>query len=234
MAANISVYVNPVTVNSIKVILLCNALAIKPNYITIELHKGEHRTPEFLKINPDGKVPVLVDGDFVLNESNAILQYLSNKEASKEASKESSNLSSKKPSEYPSFWPSEIQQQAEVLKWLFWQGNSWGKAVGVFAHRRLILPSWGYAYKEALSQEYFDDFHQVIRRLDHALVDKDYLVGECLTIADICLSSYLILSDEAEIPLDDYVHVRRWLSNISAMPWWQATHRSLVETLTVN
>jgi glutathione S-transferase len=213
MKSNITLYVNPITVNSIKVILLCDALGIKPNYITIELHKGEQRTPAFLTINPDGKVPVLVDGDYVLNESNAILQYLSNKSSNK----------------HQSYWPSDKKQQAEVLKWLFWQGNKWGKAVGIFTHRRLVLPHFGFNNKEGVSQEHINDFHQIIRRLEQALTDKKFLVGNSLTIADICLSSYLILSDEAEIPIDDYVHVRRWLARLNEMPWWQETHQSLVK-----
>jgi len=214
MNKSLTIYINPVTVNSIKVILLCNALNIKPDYKFIKLNRGEHRASSFLEINPDGKVPVLVEGDYVLNESNAILQYLAHKHAS-------------------SLWPEESKQQAEVLKWLFWQGNDWNKIVGSFTHRHVVLPYWGMKNKEPLTEKILEGFHLLISRLDCALNDKSFLVGNKFTIADISLASYLILSDKSIMPIADYVHVNRWLKTLSKMPCWQESRHLLLETLSV-
>ena len=97
-------YINPLTVNNIKVLLLCNALEIEPELQVIALNKGEQRSDKFLAINPEGKVPVLQEGELLLNESNAILQYI--------AAKHQSTL-----------WPSDLTEQAKVLRLLFWQSN---------------------------------------------------------------------------------------------------------------
>lgn len=212
MKSDFTLYSNSLTVNSIKIALLCNAIGIKPDRKQVELHQGEQSTSQFLKLNPNGKVPVLVDGDFILSESNAILQYLSHWYQSP-------------------FWPSEIKAQSDVLKWLFWQSNGWNEAVGVFGHRRVVLPHWGFYGRQNLSQEHMNKFHQVMTDFDRSLSGKRVLVGNDFTIADISLGSYLIFASEAQMPLDDYVNVSRWLGQLRDMPWWQKTRKVLTEIL---
>ncbi|MEH6578433.1 MAG: glutathione S-transferase family protein [Amphritea sp.] len=212
MKADFTLFVSSITVNSIKMQLLCNAIDIKPDYKHIKLHRGEQKSEKFLQINPDGKVPVLVDGDFVLNESNAILQYLANNYQSP-------------------LWPSDTAAQGEVLKWLFWQGSHWNTAVGVFGHRRVALPHWGFEGRWKLTQEEVDKFHRAMAGVERALIGKRALVGNDFTIADISLGSYLMFANEAEIPLEEYSNVCRWLNQLREMSWWQNTQQTLVKIL---
>ena len=198
-----------------KVVLLCNAINIEPNYKLIQLHKGEHKADYFLQLNPDARVPVLIDGDFVLNESAAILQYL--------AKKVNSTL-----------WPSEIKQQARVLKWLFWQCNDWNKTVGAFSQHQVVLPHWRNSPPEALSEQHLRAFDKLMSTFNHALNGKIYLVGDHLTIADISLGSYLMFADEANIPLDQYQNVRCWLEALKVTSWWKETQQQLLKILTFN
>jgi len=97
-------YINSLTVNSIKVLLVCNALKITPEFEEIALNKNEQRRVKFLNINPEGKVQVLQIGEVLLSESNAILQYLANIHNS-------------------SLWPIYSTAQAKVLRLLFWQAH---------------------------------------------------------------------------------------------------------------
>lgn len=218
MKADFTIYFNPITANSIKMQLLCNALDIKPDFKKIELHQGEQKSLQFLQLNPDGKIPVLVDGEHVLSESNAILQYLAQKYQSP-------------------LWPADLKAQSQALKWLFWQSNGWNEAIGAFAHRRVVLPHWGYGGREKLSPQRLDHFHRVMTKFDIALAGKQYLagdhflVGDSITIADISIASFLIFAAEAQIPVGDYVNVSRWLEQLADTPWWQTTKQSLLEIL---
>lgn len=122
-------YINPLTVNSIKLLLLCNALEIAPEFQVIALNKEEQRSDKFLVINPEGKVPVLQEGELLLNESNAILQYIAAKHKS-------------------TFWPSDLTEQAKVLRVLFWQTNYFNSGVGPLTHRKVVMPFWGFGIQE--------------------------------------------------------------------------------------
>lgn len=192
MSSDLTFYYNRLIVNSIKVMLLCNALKIYSKYKLIQLQKSD----SLLQINPDGRVPVLKDDHFVLNESAAILQYLAQKYES-------------------TLWQNEIKQQAQVLKWLFCQCNDWNKTVGSYAHQQVVLPHWRISQPEAFSEQHLESFEKVMSIFNCALNDKGYLVGDHFTLADIRLGSYLMFADQAKIPLDQYHNVRHWLEKLS-------------------
>jgi len=212
MNNDLTLYYNPLTVNSIKVVLLCNALNIEPEYKHIQLQKAEHKSRSFLHINPDGRVPVLLDGDFALTESAAILQYLARKYQS-------------------TLWPNEITHQAQVLKWLFWQGNDWNKTVGAYAHQQVVLPHWRNVKPDDFSEKYLKNFENIMSMLNHALNGKEYLVGRHFTIADISLGSYLMFAERGKMPLDQYQHIRCWLEKLKVTMWWQKTQQQLLKIL---
>jgi glutathione S-transferase len=212
MNTDLILYYNPLTVNSIKVMLLCNALDIVPEYKLIHLQKGEHKSDLFLKLNPDGRVPVLMDGDFVLNESAAILHYLAHKHQS-------------------ALWPGKIKDQAQVLKWLFWQGNDWNNTVGAYAHQQVVLPHWRDSKPEAFSEQHLERFEKIMSIFNRALNGKEYLATDHLTVADISIGSYLMFTDQAKIPLAHYQNVRRWLDKLRVTTWWQETQQQLLKTL---
>ncbi|MEH6347134.1 MAG: glutathione S-transferase family protein [Bermanella sp.] len=203
-----TIYFNPMTVNSIKTSLLVNALNIPVQFEHVVLHKPNAKSEIFLTLNPTGKVPVLVDEDMVLTESNAILKYLANKHNSL-------------------LWPNDSLEQAQVLKWMFFQGGDWNKTVGIFSHRRVVLPHWGFHQKHLLSTEQLQSFHNIMQQLENALEDRNVLVGNDITIADISLGSYLIFAHESQMPLENFANVRRWLNHLQKTAWWQETQLSL-------
>lgn len=212
MTSTLTLYSNPLTANGIKMLLLFNSVNIDPNMVEIQLHRGEQKSLEFLQLNPDGKIPVLIDDDLVLTESNAILQYVANKFQS-------------------SLWPQNPAAQSQTLKWLFWQASKWSEATSPFAHRRIVLPHWGIIGQEEIKPELLLRFHRVMSQLNHALKGRRTIVGETLTIADLSLSSTLIFCEETRMPLDNYPNIQNWLTHLGETSWWLQTQKTHVKIL---
>ena len=99
----------PISPNTWKVRAVAAHLGIVLDNQLVDLSRGEQRAPEYLALNPTGRTPTLVDGDFVLWESNAIMQY----------------LASGKPN---ALWPDDARSRADIARWQSWQLAHWGKA----------------------------------------------------------------------------------------------------------
>jgi glutathione S-transferase len=210
--SELTLYSNPLTANGIKMSLLFNGVNVVPNIIEIQLHRGEQKSPQFLQLNPDGKIPVLVDDELILTESNAIMQYVANKFQSP-------------------LWPQNPEQQRQTLKWLFWQASKWSEATSLFAYRRVFLPHWGVVGREKIAPELLQRFHTVMSQFDRVLKGCRTIVGETITIADLGLASSLIFSDEAQIPLENYPHIQNWLNHLGETSWWLQTKQTHAEIL---
>lgn len=208
----ITIYTNPLTANGIKMSLITKALNIDTNFISVALNQGQQRSNRFLDLNPNGSIPVLVDEEFVLSESNAILIYLTQKYCSQ-------------------LLPKSFKTQLKVMQWLFWQSSNWSKVAGVFAHRRLIMPFWGLTKNSEIPHKKINEFHQQAKILDTNLSQTPFLVEDKASIADISIASFLILSEPAEIPLQDFKNIQRWLANLQHKSWWQATQSDLCTLL---
>ena len=200
-------YFNPMTANNIKVLLLCNALEIEPELQVIALNKGEQGGNKFLAINPEGKVPVLQAGELLLNESNAILQYL--------AAKHQSTL-----------WPSDLIEQAKVLRILFWQCNYFNAGVGAFAHRKVVMPFWGFAAQE-VDVEQMAKFSKAVSALEGFLANNTFVATDEISIADISLAAFFIFTDKAEMPLEEYPNTQAWLKRVTEQSWFRTTQTYL-------
>ncbi|MGB9430409.1 MAG: glutathione S-transferase family protein [Gammaproteobacteria bacterium] len=120
-------YYSPLSANSHKVRIAAALLDIPLELQNVELPKGEQRAPDYLAINPMGKVPMLVDGDFVLPESAAITIYL--------AESKPGNM----------LYPAERRARAEVNRWLFWAASHWAPAIGALAFEKVLKPRFSAA-----------------------------------------------------------------------------------------
>ena len=206
------IYINPLTANNIKLLLLCNALGIQPEFQHVAINRGKQRQEAFLALNPDGKVPVLQQGDLVLTESNAIMQYLASSHQS-------------------SLWPQGIEQQAKVLRILFWQSNYFTAGVGPIAHRKVVLPYWGVGEPEVDKQQW-QAFDKAVSALENILDGSSYLVGNELSIADISLLAFFLFHKRATMPLKAYPKLQNWLANLADHDWYISTESYLNEILT--
>jgi glutathione S-transferase len=181
--------------NCYKLKLLCSLLSIPHQWIEIDILKGESRTPEFLQMNPNGKIPLLVTdkGEF-LAESNAILFYLA---------KDSP------------FLPQDSLQQARVLQWQFFEQYSHEPYIAVarFIARYLGLPDERRAeYESKQSGGY-----QALVVMELQLQKSNFLVGSQCTIADISLYAYTHVANEGGFDLSRYPAILNWLQKIQSL-----------------
>lgn len=196
----------PLSPNARKPLLIAHEIGIALEIVNVDVRKGENRTPEFLAKNPNGQMPLLEDGDFLLSESNAIALYLASLRPEK------------------GLLPSDPKALAHVHQWLFWQTASWGPAFGDVVYERLLKGMFGLGEPNA---EKVDAALKKIARLskvlNQALEGKTFLVGGQLSVADLCVASWAMYREPASIDLKPYPALLAWLTRIEERDSWKAT-----------
>jgi glutathione S-transferase len=198
-------HIAPPSPRAIKVVALKNNLGLECEIRVINFATGDHMTPEFATLNPNKLMPVLEDDGFVLWESNAILQY----------------LAAKKPER--GLWPSDARRQAEVLRWMSWEGAHWASsACGVLITENLLKRIFGGGDPnpdEVARGE--NEFHRFGGVLDGCLKGRKWLTGNDLTVADYSVGAWMTVSQLARYPLAKYTEINRWYSALSSQPGWK-------------
>lgn len=197
-------HTNPISPNCRKVDAVAKQLGIPLEHRIVDVLKGESRTPEFLSLNPNGKVPVLVDGDVILWESNAIQCYV--------ASKTENTL-----------WP-RTNQRYQIMKWQAWELAHFGAAARSVTFERLLRPALGLG-KTDLERCEKDEalFRTHAAVLDRSLAGQRFLVSDQLTLADFCVAAPLTYAEQARLPLAGFENIRRWLAVLDEQPGWRAS-----------
>lgn len=197
-------YYHPNSPNCVDVLATANHLGIQLDLQLVDLLKGAQKDPTFLSLNPNGRVPTLVDGDFVLWESNAIMQY----------------MVGKKPNN--ALWPADERVRADISRWQFWQASQWGKATGTLVWENMIKKLLGAGGPDPVKiKEGEELFHSAAAVLDGHLKDRDYLVGSGPTLADFSVAAYLVYAHPARFPLDKYNLIRAWYGRIEKLDSWK-------------
>lgn len=174
------------------------------DFVRVDLGKGEHKSPEHLARNPNGKVPVLVQDGQSLWESLAIMTRL--------ATMTGSDL-----------WPAnDIAKQAEVLRWTSWDAFHFLPRTGAFYFEHFVKPRLGLGVPdEAKLAEVTPGFHDVAKLLDDHLGRRPFLVGEKPTVADFCVAAALPHAAEIHLPIAPYGNVLRWHDRLMELPAWR-------------
>lgn len=171
-------------------------------FVRVELGKGEHRTPDYLALNPNGKVPTLIDASRVLWEADAIMVHLS--------ARCDSDL-----------WPQDARQ-TDVVRWLSWNQQHFYPHGGTLYFEYVIKPRYrlGDADEQAVAQatQHFRTFAAV---LDAHLARRRWLVGDTLTMADFAVASPLPHADAAHIPLHEFPAIARWHEQLCQFDAWR-------------
>ena len=190
--------------NALRVRAVVNELGIALEMIDVDLRKGENRSETFLALNPNGKVPVLVDGDFVLWESRAIDAYLA-------AAKPESGL-----------YPTDLRKRAIVDQWSYWQAVHLAPAVQRVVFERLLKKRFGMGEPDDKAIEpQLKDVAQFLAVLDANLAGKEWVAG-AFSIADFAVASTFPYARAAGLPFDDFANISAWYSRMEAKPSWQA------------
>jgi glutathione S-transferase len=166
-------------------------------FVPVDLLAGEHKRPDFLRINPAGKIPVLVDGDLIVPESAAIVLYLAEKYREK------------------GLLPKGLEERAHVYRWT------------MFAVTELEQPLWRISKHTAIYEEdrrlqgdialAREEFLAMAAILDSHLEGRRFIVGENVTVAD-CVTAYLIdWANEFQL-IDGFAQLRAYLERMYARP----------------
>ncbi|UUZ78075.1 glutathione S-transferase family protein [Polaromonas sp. P1(28)-13] len=190
------------TLNPRKACAVAKYLNLPVEFVGIDLGKGEHLTPEFRAMNPNAKVPVLVDAGKTLWESNAIMCYLAGKAGS-------------------DLWPRD-ERQIEVMRWLMWDTTEFAPQAGTLYFEHIIKPRFGMGEPDpAEIQKATQGFLRYAAVLEAHLHGRRYLVGEALSVADFAVAITLPYAKEARLPLDDFPEIRRWHAGLNALEAWR-------------
>lgn len=199
-------YHNPLSPNVRRVRLTAAVLGIELEEKSLDFAKGEHKNPEYLALNPNGAVPTLVDGDFVLTESRAIMQY----------------LASKKPES--GLLPRGEADRADVTRWQFWDASHFSPQLGTLGFEKIIKGMMGLGEPDAGKvQEALGNFRRFAAVLNKRLEGKQYVVGNALTIADLTLASSMMYAKQVDAPLAEFPSVQSWFSRITDLDGWKKT-----------
>ncbi|MBL6855511.1 MAG: glutathione S-transferase family protein [Rhodobacteraceae bacterium] len=164
----------------------------------VDFFNGAARTPEFKSLNILGEAPVMVDGTIILSQSGAIQQYVSDK---------SGKLSG------------SPQEKYEILRWILFDNHKLSSQAGNTRFMMNFLPEKH--RNEQVIQFMQGRLKAAYHSLDMALHDKDWLVGEHMTIADIANCGYLFYSEPFGFNRKQWINIDRWLSNIEETPGWK-------------
>lgn len=193
------------TPNGHKVSILLEELGLPYTVHGIDLGSGVQKQPDYLRLNPNGRIPTIVDrdnGDFTVFESGAILIYLGETYAAQGGA---------------AFLPTDPKGRSEVIQWLMFQMGGIGPMQGqanVF-----------FRYFPEKIQPAIDRYQKETKRLytvlEHRLADRDYLCGAgrgAYSIADIASYPWVQIHAWAGVEIDDLPNVSAWLERIRARP----------------
>ncbi|TGM47302.1 glutathione S-transferase family protein [Leptospira biflexa] len=178
--------------NCYKLQLVASFLGITYEWIQLDIKNGDTKTESFIKLNPNGKIPILVLADGrVLSESNAILNYLA---------------------EGSEFLPKDPYLRAKVLQWQFFEQYSHEPYIAVarFIQHYLGIPEERRVEYESKQS----GGHKALKVMEIQLEKTPYLIGDFMTIADISLFAYTHVANEGGFDLSQYPKINQWIERI--------------------
>lgn len=191
------------TSNPRKACALARHVNAPVEFVEVDIANGGTHAPDFLKRNPNGKVPVLEDGDTYLWESNAIMVRLCEVTGS-------------------DLWPRD-DRQTEVLRWLFWDAVHFSRAGGTLYFEHIIKPAILKIPNPdaAVVTEAQAEFRTLATVLNDHLKDRKYLVADRLSLADFAVGIYMPYAARANIPLNEFPNIIRWHDRLNELPAWR-------------
>ena len=197
-------YYHPMSPNARRALMVAIHLNVRFERILVDLRKGEQKRPEYLKLNPNGKVPTLDDDGFVLWESRSIMAYLADKTPGQ------------------TLYPSELHARADVNRWLFWDAVHFSPAIGIVGFERVVKPLLGAGAPDPKEVERGEKLiAPLMQVLDAHLAGREWLCGKAVTIADFSAATPLVLAERAQIALP--ANVAAWYARVSALDAYRQT-----------
>ena len=205
MNVDIKLYTAP-TMNGWKPVIFLEEAGVEYDLTYIDFSQKEQKAPEYLKLNPNGRIPTIVDrsnNDFVVFECGAILWYLAEK--------------------YGKFLPTETNEKSLTLQWVMFQMAGIGPMMGQAMYFQRIAAKQGHTDEFAI-RRYVDESRRLLEVLNTHLQDRQYLVNEEFTIADIATYPWARAYYWAKVSVEGLPHLQAWFDRIDKR---EATQRAL-------
>lgn len=188
------------TMNGWKPVIFLEEAGLDYELTAIDFARKEQKAPDYLKINPNGRIPALIDrsnDDFAVFESGAILWYLAEK--------------------YGQFLSQDPKERSETLQWLMFQMAGVGPMMGqAMFFQRIAAPN---GHDEPYSiQRYVDESRRLLDVLDKRLDGRDFLVGDTYSVADIATYPWARAWPWAKLDITGLDHLKSWLRRIDYRP----------------
>jgi glutathione S-transferase len=168
---------------------IAEELGLDYEHVPVEIGEAGAHTPELLALNPNGRLPLIVDGDFVLSESLAITLYLAKKYS------------------HGALYPVAIKDEARFWQWSFWAVAEVDRGVNIWSLHAIRLPPD--ERDAALRNEALGVLAAPFAVLDAALVNNTYLLGPNFSVADLNVAA--VISRAADMDLTAWPHLKNWL-----------------------
>jgi GST-like protein len=186
------------TMNGYKPVILLEELGVPYDLTHVDFSKSEQKSPDYLKLNPNGKIPTIVDRteDRAIFESGAILWHLAEK--------------------YGRFFSNDPVERSETLQWLFFQVGHVGPMMGQAMYFQHIAAPNG--HEEPFSiRRYVQESRRLLEVLDTRLKNREFLVGD-YSIADMATYPWARAYVWARVEVDDLPHLNAWFKRLDARP----------------
>jgi glutathione S-transferase len=201
----ITLYAHPYSNNARKVHWALEELGIEYDYKTVDLTKGEHKRPDFLCINPLGRVPAICDGEVTMFESNAILCYLEERYGKGK------------------LLPTTPAPRAEVYEWLWWQASDLARPMAEpFLHK--FFSSLGMTpFDDAKHRALVAATDVALSALEARMKGREYVAAGQFTVADIAIAESIGLAEAGGVPLGGRPYIKSWFERLRERPAFAKT-----------
>lgn len=209
----IRIYGDPGSGSRRRVIAAAAIMGIDIEAVNIDLFKGESHTPEFLKLNPHGLSPVMVDDDVVLYESSAINIYLAEKVGS-------------------DLLGASGAERYQILQWMFWSGEQWRVFSTLTFDERIVKRFMGQPEDESIIQLASAKIRSAAAVLDAHLAERRFIVGDHLTLADIDIAAPFSQNARTKVPFSEFPNLVAWQQRLlETVPAWAQTKGEVDERM---
>jgi len=199
-------YYDPITTNCRKVAAGFVLMNVPFEEARVDYLGGGHKAKEYLEINPNGSLPTLVDNGLILWESNAILQYVAEKNGAF------------------AYYPKELKLRADINRWHLWESAHWFPSCYVYLIENLVKPFMKMETDNAAIEREAPNWHKLAGILDQRLSSQRWLCGENVTLADISVAAPIHLHPYQKLPLEKYPSLERWMTeDVEQLPCWKKT-----------
>jgi glutathione S-transferase len=203
-------YHHPISSSSRKAVMTSFLLGSELELVSVDLLGGKTQAPDYLKINPMGKLPTLVDGELTLWESHAIMQYLADKAPGN------------------TLYPSDTTARTDVNRWLFWASSHWSPMMAILVNQNFLKKMLGRGDPDPVLVGFAEgELARFGKVLDEHLAARNWVCGHTMTLADLALVAPLMYEVPAKLPVATLANVQRWLRRIQDLDVWKKTTPSL-------